>query len=309
MPLLTLFSAPKPFTRPHVITIQRNAIRSWALLPDVEVFLLGDEEGIAEAAHDLGVGHLAGVACTPGGIPLVSSMIHLARQVGQGDLLCILNADVILLPDFLQAIRQVWPRLGPFVLVGRRWDVDIPHPLEFSSGWAERLREHVARHGELHRPAGSDFFVFPRSCYQQVPDFAIGRAGWDNWMIYYARRQRWPVIDITPSAMVIHQNHDYGHLPGGRSHHDHPDTLENIRLAGGPANVRYTILDSTHELIHGTLRRPRWTRQRLLRQLEVFLRKVLFFVPQAAAENLVRPRRWQKRWKNWLRHWRKGFHA
>ena len=32
-----------------------------------------------------------------------------------------------------------------------------------------------------------------------MPDFAIGRAGWDNWMIYHARQQGWPVIDGTPS--------------------------------------------------------------------------------------------------------------
>ena len=41
MTLITLFSAPKPFTNPHIAMIQRNAIRSWTLLPDVEVILLG----------------------------------------------------------------------------------------------------------------------------------------------------------------------------------------------------------------------------------------------------------------------------
>ncbi len=309
MPLLTLFSAPKPFTRPHVVTIQHNAIRSWTLLPDVEVILFGDDPGIAEAAQDLGVRHIPGVACNPNGIPLVSSMIQLARQASQAELLCLLNADVILLPDFLQAARQVWPHWPAFVLLGRRWDVDITDRLTFAAGWEVQLRDHVIDCGVLHRPAGSDFFVFPRACYWEVPEFAIGRAGWDNWMIYHARRQGWPVVDITPSAIVIHQNHDYGHLPGGRSHHDHPDTLENIRLAGGPANVRYTILDATHELVNGTLRRPRWTRQRLLRRLEVFLRKVLFFVPENVLEGLVRPQRWQKRFQTWLRRLGKVFHA
>ena len=31
-PLLTLFTAPKPFTNPHIALIQRNAIRSWMAL-------------------------------------------------------------------------------------------------------------------------------------------------------------------------------------------------------------------------------------------------------------------------------------
>ena len=37
MALITLFSAPKPFIDSHIATIQRNAIKSWTLLPDVDV--------------------------------------------------------------------------------------------------------------------------------------------------------------------------------------------------------------------------------------------------------------------------------
>jgi flavin-dependent dehydrogenase len=97
-------------------------------------------------------------------------------------------------------------------------------------------------------PQEAIFSSFPKSCYQDIPAFIIGRAGWDNWMIYKARKEGWPVIDCTPSVMIVHQNHDYSHLPGGKPHYEHPDTNENIRLAGGQANIRYTILDSTHQL-------------------------------------------------------------
>ncbi len=89
--------------------------------------------------------------------------------------------------------------------------------------------------------------------------FTIGRAGWDNWMIYKAREEGWAVIDCTPSIMIVHQNHDYAHLPDGKPHYEHPDTNENIRLAGGQANIRYTILDSTHQLVNGKLTRPKMT--------------------------------------------------
>jgi hypothetical protein len=54
-------------------------------------------------------------------------------------------------------------------------------------------------------------------------------------MIYKARKEGWAVIDCTPSVMIVHQNHDYSHLPGGKPHYEHPDTNENIRLAGGQA--------------------------------------------------------------------------
>src|SRR5512138_1171415 len=100
MPLITFFSAPKPFTDPHIATIQRNAIRSWTLLPDVEVILLGEETGLAEAARELGVRHIPDVERNENGTPLISSMFQLAREHSSSDLLCIINADMILMPDF-----------------------------------------------------------------------------------------------------------------------------------------------------------------------------------------------------------------
>jgi hypothetical protein len=324
MPLITLFSAPKPFTDPHIAMIQRNAIKSWTLLPDVEVILLGEETGLAEAARELGVKHLPNVERNESGTPLISSMFQLARENSNSDLLCIINTDMILMPDFLEAARTIFhggrvaegvhlhstqvqvsrPQrdIRNFVLLSQRWDLDITQPIEFTEGWQDRLRSTVHHQGSLHRPAGSDFFVFPLSSDIDVPAFAIGRAGWDNWMIYKARKEGWPVIDCTPSMTIVHQNHDYGHLPDGKPHYEHPDTNENIRLAGGQANIRYTILDSTHQLAEGgRLFRPKMTSLRFTRKLELFLRAIFFFLPDDAIENIARPKRWKKRIKKMFR--------
>ena len=297
MSLITLFSAPKPFTDSHIATIQRNAIKSWTLLPDVEVLLIGSEQGMAEVANEFGVRHLPDVKCSQSGTPLISSMFQLARENSHSDLLCIINADMLLMPDFVEAAEQVQKQKTKFVLLSQRWDLDVTQPLDFSEGWQNRLRTTIHAQGQLHRPAGSDFFLFPLSSYLDIPAFVIGRAGWDNWMIYTARQENWPVIDCTPSVMIVHQNHDYRHLPGGKSHYTHPETNENIRLAGGPAVVRYTILDATHQLKNGNLVRPAFTSLRFWRKVELFLRKLFFFLPENTLENIARPKRWRKRIK------------
>src|SRR5215208_3906635 len=295
MSLITLFSAPKSFTDPHIAIIQRNAIKSWTLLSDVEVILLGEETGLAEAAYELGVKHISNVKCNERGIPLISSMFQLAREISNSDLLCVINADMILMPDFFEAAYRSHKLRDKFVLLSQRWDLDITLPIEFTEGWQNRLSSMVRRQGMLHRPAGSDFFLFPKSCYTVVPNFTIGRAGWDNWMIYKARKEKWSVIDCTPSVMIVHQNHDYSHLPGGKPHYEHPDTNENIRLAGGEANVRYTIVDATHQLVGGKLIRPKMSYLRFMRGVELFLRKIFFFLPEKMLENVARPKRWKKR--------------
>lgn len=295
MSLMTLFTAPKPFTHPRVGMIQRNAISSWCRLADADVLLLGDEEGMAQAAASLCARVIQDVRKNDLGTPLVSSMVESARQHGSGDLLCLINADMIVMEDLTDAAKDVRGRLERFVMLGRRWDMDIDAEIDFSQGWEKRLRATVQQTGKLHRPAGSDFFLFPRACYAAIPDFAIGRAGWDNWMIYKARQEGWPVIDCTPSVMIVHQNHDYSHLPGGVPHYSVPESDENIRLAGGHAAIRYTVLDATSVLKDGILAQPRPSFARLLRALELLLRSVFAFLPAEKIEAVARPRRWKRR--------------
>lgn len=297
MTFLTLFSAPKPFTDPHIATIQRNAIQTWLRLPDVQVILLGEEAGLAQVAAELGIRRLPDVARNESGTPLISSMFALARQHSDSPLLGIVNTDILLLPDLVDSARRVAAQREHFVLLGRRWDLDVREPIDFANGWQFRLRERVRQQGQLHRPAGSDYFVFPRACYTDVPDFAIGRAGWDNWMIYQARRAGWPVVEATHDVIIVHQQHDYRHLPGGVPHYSLPETNENIRLAGGQGSIRYTVLDANLRLVDGCLTRPRWSTARFVRGLEVFLRRIFFFLPENAVENLARPKRWMKRFK------------
>ncbi len=270
MPLLTLFTAPKPFTNPHIALIQRNAIRSWLELgSEVEVLLLGEEDGLAENAAALGVRHLRNIRKNAGGTPLISSLFQVARDQNDSPLLAYVNADILLLPDFVEQAERVMALAKHFLLVGQRWDLDIREDLDFSVGWQGRLRSDCAARGQLHKPMGSDYFIYPRACFQSIPDFAIGRAGWDNWMIYQARLQGWKTIDATLGIQIIHQNHDYGHLPGGQAHYHLPETDENVRLAGGRRAI-FTLQDADYAYCDGMIKRINLRGAKLFREIEIF---------------------------------------
>jgi hypothetical protein len=270
MTLITIFSAPKSFTNLHIAAIQRNAIASWTKLPDVEVILLGDEPGLAEVAHDLGVKHISEIPRSPSGAPLMDAMFRLAREASPTPLYAIVNADIILFADLVGAAKKVSAQMEKFVILGQRWDLNVTAPLDFSTGWQGQLRNTLHATGFLHRPAGSDYFLFPTSCYTNIPGFTIGRAGWDNWMIYHARKTGFPVIDATQDVMIIHQNHDYSHLPGGKPHYNHPETDENIRLAGGRAMTRFTVLDTDKRLENGKILPQKMDSARLWRRIEAW---------------------------------------
>lgn len=269
--LITLFSAPKPFTHPHINLIQRNAIQSWLHLGDeIEVFLVGEEAGLAEVAREYGIVQLTAVKRNDQGTPLVSSIFELAREASRAPLLAYVNGDIILLPDFVQTAHSLMTQCERFLAISQRWDLEVKTPLDFSAGWEQCLRMEAKQRGRLHPPAGSDVFLFPRAEFVKIPDFAIGRAGWDNWMIYHACQQGITVVDATASVTAIHQDHDYSHLPGGKPHYDLEESDHNLSLAGGMRSMYY-ILDSHVQLKEGRLKRPPLTLLRILRKIELWL--------------------------------------
>jgi len=212
--MLTLFAIPKPF-RGHNGVIQTNAIRSWLCLrPPCEIMLFGNEEGTAEVATKFGLRHVPDIACNEYGTPLVSSLFSSAQQLARHDILGYVNADIILTSDFLPSISLV-PHKS-FLLVGQRWDIDVKESIDFNApDWEAGLRARVTREGKLHPVTGIDYFVFSRGLYDDMPPLAIGRGGWDNWLVYRARGLKVPVIDATKAITAIHQNHDYSHHPSG----------------------------------------------------------------------------------------------
>lgn len=267
---LTLFTAPKAFINPYIALIQRNAIRSWLQLgSEVEVLLLGDEDGMAEEAEKLGVRQIKDIKRNASGTPLISSLFDTARAQNNSPLLAYVNADILLFPDFLSAAQKTLAQTNRFLMVGQRWDLEVTRELDFSTGWQLRLKQECTEKGSLHKPTGSDYFIYPRDCFESIPDFAIGRAGWDNWMIYQSRNEGWKTIDSSAEIQIIHQNHDYSHLPGGQAHYHLPETDENIKLAGGRRTI-FNLPDANFIYLEGQIKRVKWNVNRLLREIEIF---------------------------------------
>jgi hypothetical protein len=267
MAFLTIFTAPKPFTNPHINIIQRNALAAWTHLNDVEVILIGDEPGIAGTAREFGVMNIPTVGRDEKGIPLVSAVMEIGHKYSDSPLLCYANADMLLMSDLVKAARQISQQKKYFLLVGQRWNLDLTDPFDFSDDWEARLKAEVKNHGEFYSPWGIDYFVFPHHLYTEVPDFTIGRPAWDNWMVFHARKDWGLALDGTRSVMVVHQNHDYSHLPGNKPPYGSDVAKSNLAKAGGRRCV-YNILDTNREFINGKIRRPKFYLARMLRKLE-----------------------------------------
>jgi hypothetical protein len=261
--MLTLFSIPKPFVG-HIGVIQRNALSSWVrLCPGVQVVLLGNEEGIAAAAREAGAEHIPEVDRTEYGTPVVSSAFAKAAVVARNGLLCYVNGDIMLTDELTRAAASVSKR--NFLMVGRRWNVEITEPWDFSNPeWREKLLTYAHQRGTLYRKDAIDYFVFPRdSRLTDLPPFAIGRPRWDNYFLFRCRQLGYTLIDATCVVTAVHQNHDYAHIPEGHWTYS-PEAEANIKLLGDEAR-RFDMVDATHKLTRAGLRRtvgPEYSRRR-----------------------------------------------
>jgi hypothetical protein len=247
--MLTIFSVPKPF-RGHVGAIQRNAIESWrALRPDVQVILVGDEEGVEEAAREAGVQHVGGLARSDRGTPRLDSAFERAAPVARWSLWCLVNADIALLDDFPRAIERVVSVFGDVLIVGESRDLDVEEGARLSDAAARRqLRQRALDRGRLRGYAALDYFVFPQGLFDPMPPFLIGRACFDNWLVWRARERGRPVVDVTRSIVAVHQSHDYSHIPGGLEEAYYgAEARYNEQLAGGRQHI-FSLHDATHRL-------------------------------------------------------------
>lgn len=245
--MLTLFAVPKPF-RGLAATLQHNALASWRHLgDDVRLVLCGDDEGVAEAAAMYGATHVPDVAVNEYGTPLVDSVFAKALALAETPLLGYVNADIVFVDDLLPSLRRV--ALRRFLLVGQRFGLELNERLDVHRpGWEQELRARARRSGRLDGPIYVDYFVFSReSPPGELPPFAVGRPGWDNWLIVQTRRRRIPVVDATRSITAIHQDHGYEHVPEGEGYRwVGPEARANWALAQGTR--LYSIHHATHVL-------------------------------------------------------------
>lgn len=256
--MFTLFTIPKAF-KGHIGVIQRNAIKSWTQLePQPEIVLLGNDAGTAELAQELHLHHIPDVATNEFGTPLLNDLFHKAEAAARFPILGYVNADIILLNDFVRAVDLVRRHFPRFLLVSKRINLHLPEPLEFNPGWEEAFKLRAKTVGREEHYSGIDAFVFPRGLYPSIPDFAIGRLWFDHWLIKAVRIQGLPVVDASLVSPLLHQQHDYNHVSGGADQVWRGKEAErNFQLYGGIRHA-YTLLDVTHEITSsGTVRKVR----------------------------------------------------
>lgn len=210
--MIVFVTTTKPFND-SFYTIQKNAILSWKKLNiEKRIIVLSDDLSAKQFCdeHD--------IICLPiknksekTNIPKFNGLYEEGiKNTGDNDVMCIINADIILNDSFVDTVnkfKESLPNENRFLLVGQRIDCNF-NGLEIDYN-KEDWRSDIPN-GVLHSPSGVDYFVMSNKTFSSIPDFYISRFNYDGWIIGSAFNDGVKCVDCTATIEAIHQNHGYG---------------------------------------------------------------------------------------------------
>lgn len=215
--------------------------------PRPEIILFGVEEGTAEICQELGLRYIPEVVRNKFGTPLVSDLFKKAQNLATYDLICYINADIIIVTqNLIQAVNIVQQRWERFVILCSRWELFMINEIDFSfPGWQEQFRNLVKENAKAPLSIGIDLFLFPRGFYRHIPPFGLGRKHWDNWLIFKSRSEKIPLIDASQFMFIVHPVHERS--AENDSHTSYEEIRINQRLISWWART-FIGLDATYNL-------------------------------------------------------------
>jgi GT2 family glycosyltransferase len=230
---------------------QLNAWRSWIRIPSCTVSIFGDAPDVVRQVTQLGVTSIAPVTRNERGRPRLDWIFQMMHERAPAQVLGYVNSDIIILPGLADSIAAVGKDLDEFLIIARRWNVSFPHTIDFGPRWADEVRDFVRTHGKLYTPYAIDLFVFSRGVCLDLPPFALGNDGWDNYLVMRARRRGIPVVDVTSTVMLVHQDHALGPFGSQEERRRSPESRRNFVWMGDSYALLGRTSDATHVVADG----------------------------------------------------------
>jgi hypothetical protein len=190
--------------------IQHNAIRSWRGITD-DVILVGDREKWAkEVAEGLGC-RLIPCQRNAEGVKLVNDVIRVVQAEAKYDTVLFTGAETIYWGSHFHFVEMAMRELGTWLVIGQRRDLIGPigtfRPVQL---WYDKL----VGTGKLHPGYCIEYFLFRGDPWGELPEFAAGRPGYDNCLVWKALDNGIVVADATGVVWAGHQEHGQRHRSG-----------------------------------------------------------------------------------------------
>ena len=166
--------------------------------------------------------------------PVIKDLIDKALPQINTTMVAFINSDIIILDNFSEIIEKIFNKYGYNIyLVGSRQDIQLQDRV----GSVETYKKLMQEKREEYDPyTSSDIFITSKFWWRKIikdmPEFIMGRYGWDNWFHMYAEKNRLEKYNCSSVLTLLHCKHGFEHIlkQEGAKERLAPSSLHNLRL-------------------------------------------------------------------------------
>ncbi len=172
------------------------------------------------------------------GVPVLKDMFQVAAHKYPSTYIGFANADNIFGSSLITTLDGLTEHHSDLVhqrkslIVGRRRNVNETFLREgdFSAEFVDKIAPKM----ELHHASAQDYFILSQNsgfCWENVPDFVVGRIAYDNWLVVKAQHWNLSLIDATNTINDVHLVGIEGVASGFRLHSGKSKNLNKDQIS------------------------------------------------------------------------------
>jgi hypothetical protein len=210
--------------------VHKRTLSNWAALAPrlAPVLFVPDTE--AAASPWIGQATNAGwsvrvTSALRGNIPILTAMLRQILNESTSPFVGYANADIIFDESVILTLKELSRRFDVhkqmILITGKRRNANITNH-DLGTGNNITQISLVGSKLKLFHGWAQDYFIVSRNGlpWAEIPDFVVGRNGYDNWLV--ATAQHWSIvlIDASKTILAIHQEGTDGIRSGYNTNHD-----------------------------------------------------------------------------------------
>ena len=222
IPLLLLFTTFRPSLTKS--SIYENTLRNWAQLrPAVQPLMFYDKSLPAhwkELLKKLGWALLPVPKYNSHDLPILRYMFETATDSFPALHYGYSNGDILYDESLVLTLESLYrhPVVEDFLMVGRRINYNFATN-ELTHSFTDVRKYTIKDSARIFIKDAQDYFITTKHAFvwDDLPNFVIGRVGYDNWLVSYAMTNGPLLIDATNTVLCLHQTGSDGDYSGGHA--------------------------------------------------------------------------------------------
>jgi hypothetical protein len=246
MDSIVFVTIPRSFKYPYLNSQLNtiNAIKRYN--PDSKIVLYSDDPGVYDFANNNNC-IAPSIVKKNGHLPLVNCALIFANDLFPESYVCFINSDILVLTNLNNILETMSIKFKKYMCICYRTEV-IVNKVMNDNDFVQILNNTDNLNNGKH--TAMDFFLLSPGLVNDIemPNFSVGRPGWDSWLSCRIRRLSIPLIDISNVVTIAHQDHPQVHDK------DSWNVLWKVWTLHGISSFS-SLIDSNYKLLSGNNQR------------------------------------------------------